>query len=147
MTAFLAHGTAAYIWLAVILGICALALGLLAVGLGSEGRIGWGVFAGFGGVAAGVACIVFIFVAASHADENRKTERGRGDAPRPTEAQIDGRGADTVTEMPDGFGGVASKCVYEGVRAFVTTRASGYGSDLELWADETCTFVGTGPSR
>lgn len=73
--------------------------------------------------------------------EEVKTYRGRGDAPRPLLTEIDGRPADSVTEMPDGFPSVASKCVWDGYRAFVTSN----GDAIHVVEDADCSFEGTGP--
>lgn len=92
-----------------------------------------------------IALLAVVALTACGIEEQVKSDRGRGDAPRPKKSDIDGRPADTITEMPDGFGGVASKCAGDGWRAFVTTRAKGYGSALAVVADPDCEHVGTGP--
>lgn len=90
--------------------------------------------------------IIFFFVADSTYQEHKNTSRGRGDAARfPTE-NIDGRSADTITEMPDGFGNIASKCAADGYRAFVTTKANG-ASALYVIADPACKYDATGPNN
>jgi hypothetical protein len=53
--------------------------------------------------------------------EEAKTRRGRGDSPV---GLIDRTEAD-VYEMPDDFGGLATKCVWDGYRAFTTTNDGG----------------------
>ncbi|WP_327719855.1 hypothetical protein OG381_34270 [Streptomyces sp. NBC_00490] len=65
-------------------------------------------------------------------------ERGKGDAP------VAGRGGDDsakhVTNNPDGFGNVATGCVYgaPGFRYFVTTNTGSAPSNLVVRVDEAC---------
>lgn len=91
---------------------------------------------------AGVVCVIIAIAAPYTAfTEHRKTERGLGDGPRfPTE-MIDGRPVDGITEMADNFPNVATKCVWDGFRAFVTSN----GDMLAVVVDETCRYVATGP--
>lgn len=78
--------------------------------------------------------------------EQHKSERGRGDAPRPTTEQIDGRPVDGVTEFPDAYSNVATKCVWDGYRGFMTTRSGTDNSaHLVVVEDPECEHVGTGP--
>lgn len=105
---------------------------------------GWAVATYAVAVIAVIAAVIFVFVAFATWDEHKKTERGRGDAPRVTEQLIDGRTADGVSEFPDGWGNVATKCVWNGYRAFETTKASG-ASSLVIVIDSACKFVATGP--
>jgi hypothetical protein len=73
--------------------------------------------------------------------ENRKSERGRGDT---GVAHIDGTKA-WVIEMPDGFSNIATKCVWEGVRALSGT---GGGKGVAVIADPSCEQPDySGPSR
>jgi predicted small secreted protein len=61
--------------------------------------------------------------------------KGTGDAP------VEGRrGDDTpakVYNMPDGFGNLATKCVQDGYRAYVTTNSGG-PSNIEIIEDADC---------
>lgn len=74
--------------------------------------------------------------------EARKTERGLGDGPRFETGLIDGRVVDGITEMADNFPNVATKCVWDGWRAFVTSN----GDHLFVVRDESCVYEATGPS-
>lgn len=76
----------------------------------------------------------------SYAQEEKKTARGLGDSGRPE--RIDGRKVDGVTEMADNFPNVATKCVWKGWRAFVTSN----GDHLAVVEDASCRFKDTGPS-
>lgn len=65
-------------------------------------------------------------------------KRGKGDAP-----VSGGKGEDspaTVTNMPDGFGNVATKCVAgaSGWRVFVTTNTGYAPSMMRIEADHSC---------
>lgn len=104
----------------------------------------WSVLLFVGAAAALIAAVVFAFVSVSTYNEHKKTDRGRGDAPRVQKQLIDGRTADGVSEFPDGWGNVATKCVWNGYRAFQTTKANG-ASSLVIVVDPACTFEATGP--
>lgn len=64
--------------------------------------------------------------------ESRKTTRGRGDTGI---VAVDGTKA-YVIEMPDGFSNVATKCVWEGVRAFSGNGKE--GKPIAVIADPEC---------
>jgi len=128
------------ITITVVLAVMAIALGLLAAYF-DDSRSFLPVV---GAVIAGIAAIVFVFVDFSTYNEHKKTDRGRGDAPRVSKHLIDGRTADGITEFPDGWGNVATKCVWTGWRAFESTKANG-ASSLVLVPDAECDFVATGP--
>jgi hypothetical protein len=98
------------------------------------------------GFAAGVVAVVgvllavvlfFVTLGLGGFWEKFKRERGRGDAPRTALDHVDRRAADWVVNFPDGYGNVATKCVGDGLRGFITSKASG-ASDLELSPDATC---------
>lgn len=94
------------------------------------------------GLAIVIGGIAWGINAANTKTETHKTERGRGDAPRPEKNDIDGRPVDGVTEMIDGFPNVATKCVWDGWRAFVTSN----GDAIHVVEDPDCEHVGTGPN-
>ena len=78
------------------------------------GRIAWTV--------AAVIAVIAVFIATlAYVNEERKTDRGRGDSGI---TEIDRTDAH-VYEMPDEFGGLASKCVADGWRGFTTTNDGG----------------------
>lgn len=64
--------------------------------------------------------------------EDRKSNRGRGDT---GVVEVDGTEA-WVIEMPDGFANIATKCIWEGVRAFSGTGSEGKG--IAVLADPEC---------
>ena len=79
-----------------------------------------------------VACAVLgtiVVYGQAHWWEEHKTERGRGDT---SVVRID-QGPAQVYEMPDTFGNVATKCVGEGKRAWVTTKGG-----IEVTDDPRC---------
>lgn len=68
-----------------------------------------------GGATCGALLLALLLTGCSQDDE-----RGKGDAPVKGEA-----GEDTAAEVynfPDGFGNLATKCVGDGKRGYVTTR-------------------------
>lgn len=135
--------------LAIILGIVAAALiaGATLIALRTEsGATYWstlkvGAFWTCLGLAL-ICIIVTIAAPITSMQEARKTERGLGDGPRFTTELIDGRPVDGITEMADNFPNVATKCVWDGWRAFVTSN----GDHLFVVRDESCTYEETGPS-
>lgn len=76
--------------------------------------------------------------------EGVKSRRGRGDAPHFPSSKIDGRTVDGITEFTDGWGNVETKCVWNGYRAFLSTKSKG-ASSLVVVADPKCKYVETGP--
>lgn len=89
-----------------------------------------------------VAVGVAVMAPVTSMREARKSERGLGDGPRFETEWIDGRPVDGITEMADNFPNVATKCVWDGWRAFVTSN----GDHLAIVADEACRYQPTGPS-
>lgn len=131
----------ALIVIAVVLVVIAITLAV--VGLWIDNA--WSSIPYVAAVVAVIGAIVLVLgPILSTYNEHKKTDRGRGDAPRVTKQQIDGRTADGVSEFPDGWGNVATKCVWNGYRAFQTTKANG-ASSLVIVVDDACTFVATGP--
>lgn len=107
-----------------------------------EGALIGLLYGAFLAVAMLVVCLIaVVWAGLVNIDEQKKTDRGLGDGPRPT--RIDGRRVDGVTEMADNFPNVATKCVWDGWRAFVTSN----GDHLAVVEDESCAFKNTGPSR
>lgn len=139
------------VWFAV--GVVVLFVGFMLAGalIGTLGD--WGLDGPGDGAAVGVAIgfvaslvavvvcvIVVVWAGLVNVNEQKKTQRGLGDGPRPT--RIDGRRVDGVVEMADNFPNVATKCVWEGWRAFVTSN----GDHLAVVPDDACRFRDTGPS-
>jgi hypothetical protein len=76
--------------------------------------------------------VVAVAVLSGCAIENHKASRGRGDTGI---VEVDGTEA-YVIEMPNGFANVATKCIWEGVRAFSGTGDEGKG--IAVIADPGC---------
>lgn len=92
-----------------------------------------------------VIVLAVLLLAGCGIEEGIKSDRGRGDAPRVSPTNINHDTADFITEWPDGWGNVATKCVYEGLRGFQTTKANG-ASVLVVIKDPTCHPKKNGPS-
>lgn len=89
-----------------------------------------------------VGAAVVVASGLANINEQKKTARGLGDGPRPAAGVIDGRPVDGITEMADNFPNVATKCVWDGWRVFVTSN----GDHLFVVPDEKCRHKNTGPS-
>lgn len=94
--------------------------------------------------AAAAAVVLSVTLSGCGLLESKDSERGRGDGPRFPADKIDGTVADGISELPDGFGNVATKCVWDGYRAFVTTKGKG-ASALVIVVDKDCRYEETGP--
>lgn len=93
---------------------------------------------------AAALAVVVLLAAGCGVIESKESSRGRGDGPRFPTHKIDGVVADGITEMPDGFGNITTKCVWDGWRAFVGTKGKG-ASALFVVADPACKYHETGP--
>jgi len=82
--------------------------------------------------------VVLLLVALAGCGQQYDDKHGKGDAP------IAGNKGDdspaTVTNLPDGFGNVATKCVAgaTGWRVFVTTNTSAAPSHMLVLSDKSC---------
>ena len=81
---------------------------------------------------------VIVFVIAVSGCSSYDDKHGKGDAP------VAGNKGDdspaTVTNLPDGFGNIATKCVAgaSGWRVFVTTNTSSAPSMMHIESDHSC---------